>query len=675
MSDINGIGSSGSNTLRITGMASGMDTEAMIKKMMAAENIRADKMKQDRTYVQWRQDGIRDVIKDLRDLRSAYLLIDSPGDTNLIKSGAYSGATITTTDSTGTTNNNLLTATALPGAVNGVSTVKVSQIAKSAKIAGISLNKNSANIVGDITLSDWQNKTIDFTINGTKTTITINPTKADKSDLVSSIQDAINSKSELNGKVKVSLDGDNLKFDSTTDSNIKVSTEIPNLKDNVKVINPNSSTKLSDLGISDTTFSITQGSKVSLGIKILSADTIQEAMNKIYSTQSNAGDTSKNPSTLYNDIQVSFSDLTKSLTIQTRNTGSSQSLQIVADSGDPINLTNLTKLGLNTTVAQGQDAEVTITPPGSNTGTTIMKSSNNFDIDNVAYNLIKEPEIGSDGKVIPYTATLTTKADSQKSFDKIKAFIDKYNALSKKISDKIQEKKEYNYKPLTDTQKKDMTDDQIKTWEDKAKHGILKNDGDLQSILYGLRNAFSDTVKSAGLQPSEIGIQTYGGLEAISKPGQLKIDETKLKAALETRGDQVMKMFTAIYSVAAPTAPSKTESDYSTKKEAYDKELAQYNKDRHDNMGVFKRIEDLINTTSIKSDGNLLKKAGYEGSSTELANSLTKNLNDRDKAIKEFQKKLVDKENRYYQMFAKLETAMNKMNSQQSWLTQQMGGK
>lgn len=36
-------------------------------------------------------------------------------------------------------------------------------------------------------------------------------------------------------------------------------------------------------------------------------------------------------------------------------------------------------------------------------------------------------------------------------------------------------------------------------------------------------------------------------------------------------------------------------------------------------------------------------------------------------------KKLYAKENRYYQMFARLEASMNQLNSQSNWLYQQMG--
>ncbi|MBC2582585.1 flagellar filament capping protein FliD [Clostridium sp. DJ247] len=643
MSSVNGTSSSSNNMIRITGMATGLDTDTLVKQMMTAENLRLDKLKQDRQYIQWRQDTFRDIIKDFRDLRSSYLLIDSPSDTNMIKSSSYTGSTITSGDS------NLVTASALPGAVNGVSTIKVNQTAKSAQLDASRIVSNSVSIGS---YSDWSSKKITFSVNGTTNSydtaaIDISTVSTD-ADLVSKINDAINSNTNLNGKIKASLSGANVVFDVLTSDSVKITAEtggaagkLTNLLN--KELNPKTSTKLSDLDSAflSKDFYIKQSGKVSSKITITKDDTIQGVIDKIKNAYAKNGDTN---TALYSDLEVSFSDLTKSLLIKTRNTGSAQSIQITSDAAGNTPL-SLSILGLNSNFKQGQDAIVEITPPGSSTATTVTKATNSFTIDNVNYNLIKDPN-GT-----PYSTTLTTKADSQSSFDKIKAFIDKYNSLVQKISDKINEKKDYNYKPLTDAQKKDMKEDDIKAWEDKAKQGILKNDGDLQKILYDMRNAFMNSVESAGIKLNEIGIDTYGGLEAISKPGQLKIDETKLKAALETRGDQVMKIFIA--------TPNTTITD-TTKK--------------YNNTGIFQRLEDIINDSAEKFDGNLLKKAGYVGTASEFTNTITKQLKDQDKAIDEMNRKLYDKQERYYQMFAKLESAMNQLNSQQSWLTQQLSG-
>lgn len=661
MSDISGL----DTRMRMPGLATGMDTDAMIKKMMAAENIKMDKMKQNRQYVQWRQDIYRDIIKDFRDLRSSFLMIESPADTNVIKSGSYSGSSITVSDNNNVSSSNV-TATALPGAVNGVTKLTVTQIAKSATLSGGKLGNNTVDTGVE---TEWNDKTLTFDINGKPFTTAEIKGVTDSTNLEIKINDAINANDTLKGKVKATVKDGKVTFNVLTSDSVKITGETyktgTTKMDTIKgmELNPTTSTKLSDIDPkfgdkfpSGQDFYIKQSGKVSSKITITKDDTIQDVMSKIYSAQSKNGD--KN-STLNSDLQISFSDLTKNLTIKTRDTGSAQSLQITSDEAGSTPV-DLSVLGLTKDVQRGQDAKVSIIPPGGTTPIEVIRSTNNFAIDNVNYNLVKDPNGTA------YDVTLTAKADSKSSFDKIKAFIDKYNALVQKVSDKLQEKKEYSYKPLTDDQKKDMKEDQIKTWEDKAKQGILKNDGDLQAVLFDMRNAFATGVKAAGISLKEIGIDTYGSFEAATKPGQLKIDEAKLKSALETRGDQVMKIF---ISSAPSTVPTEVQDEYKSK--YGDKWQKHY---EFDNSGVFQRISSIINDSAVKFDGILLKKAGYKGTLSESDNTITKQLTDQDKSINEMNKKLATKQERYYQMFAKLETAMNQLNAQQSWLTQQLGG-
>lgn len=623
-----------STRLRITGAASGLDVDGTVKKLMEAESLKLTKLNQTRQYTQWRQDGLRDIIKDFRDFRQSYLLYESPSDTNMIKSQGYSGSVVNAVDSDSTTGvaSSSLTATALPGAVNGTSTIKVTQMAKSAKIEGSSFK--IFNIDNTPSCTDWQNKTLSFSVNGsTPVTFTLPTTIASDADLQTSIKNAIDGNSTLKGKLSASVSDGKVSFDALSSDSVKLTVDSKTME-----LNSSTSTKLSDLGVTtDLSFKITQSGNTSSTIAVKSSDTIQDLINAINNAQSQDGVSTSG--SLYANLQVGFSELTKSLTIQTRNTGSSQSLTITPISGD------ITQLGLTTTETQkSQDAIVEITPAGSLTSTTVTKSSNNFTIDNMTYNILKDPG------ATPYTVNLTTKADSQDAVKKIKGFIEKYNALVDKINTKITEKKLYDYKPLTDDQKSSMTETQIKAWEDKSKQGILKNDGDLQGILDNMRNAFMSSVKSAGISLKEIGIDTYSGLESVSKPGQLKVDDAKLKAALENRGDQVMKIFTV--------KPDKTITD---------------TKEKYNNTGIFQRIEDIINNAAVKFDGDLLKKAGYAGTASDLTNLITKDLNDQDTAIYNMKKKLADKEEAYYKKFSALETAMTKLNAQQASLSQQFG--
>jgi flagellar hook-associated protein 2 len=305
-------------------------------------------------------------------------------------------------------------------------------------------------------------------------------------------------------------------------------------------------------------------------------------------------------------------------------------------------------------IKSGKDASVEITDP-SNQKQTIYKSFNDFTLDGVSYTLNEVSEV-----------KIKLTSNPQNTFDKVKAFVDKYNEIIDKISTKLFEKKQYDYKPLTDEQKKDMKEDEIKIWEAKVKEGLLANDSTLSNMLYSIRSAFYESVRDSsgngiGVSLTDIGIKTSSD---VGERGKLTIDETKLKAAIQNNGDKVMQLFTK----TSTSVPS-----YSPNLNSVDREK------RYKELGVFQRISDILqdNLRTIRDNTNkkgiLLEKAGIKGDFSEFSNLLTEDILRKDKVIKEMTSKLADKENRYYLKFSKLETAMQQLNNQSSWLTSQLG--
>lgn len=85
-------------------------------------------------------------------------------------------------------------------------------------------------------------------------------------------------------------------------------------------------------------------------------------------------------------------------------------------------------------------------------------------------------------------------------------------------------------------------------------------------------------------------------------------------------------------------------------------------------------MQDNIRTTSVNGQrGALLEKAGMTGDRSLYNNTLYNQITDYDEKIDSLNSAMVDKENSYYSQFAQLETLINNMNSQSSWLTQQFG--
>ncbi len=91
--------------------------------------------------------------------------------------------------------------------------------------------------------------------------------------------------------------------------------------------------------------------------------------------------------------------------------------------------------------------------------------------------------------------------------DTIVGFVNDYNKVMESINEKLWETRDKNYMPLTDEQKKEMSDTEIEAWEKKAQTGLLKNDSDLRRIQSAMKSAMSSMMSSTGLTLESIGIE------------------------------------------------------------------------------------------------------------------------------------------------------------------------
>ncbi|KEI97176.1 flagellar hook protein FliD [Clostridium botulinum A2B7 92] len=359
------------------------------------------------------------------------------------------------------------------------------------------------------------------------------------------------------------------------------------------------------------------------------------------------------------NVQASYSEITKSFTLRSKEEGATQNIKCEDKSGSFVS----SILGSNTT-AKGKDAKIELKTPNNSTATTIIKPSNNFTIDGVNYNIAgakKDEEI-----------SFSLDGNVDDSFNKIKGFIDDYNKLIDELQKKTSEKKYRKYEPLTEEQKKDMKENDIKLWEEKAKSGILRNDSNIENMLSTLRRAFFDSVEGAGLSLKELGLTTS---KDYNEGGKIVFDqmldkngnngEARLKKLLKEEPDKVFKIF----------------SQESTSYPSYSADLTLTERQiRNKEEGIFQRINDIFKDytrTSRSASGKrgiLVDKAGIEGTVSAIDNILYKDLEKREKAIQDMELKLIERENKYYIQFAQLEKYVNQANSQASWLSQQLGG-
>lgn len=242
------------------------------------------------------------------------------------------------------------------------------------------------------------------------------------------------------------------------------------------------------------------------------------------------------------NIRMTYDSYQDKLSIYNMKTGSNNSINIQSNNDGTTNFFN--SLGLKDatnsssptftagelTTVKGTDASVIID------GDTYKEiNANNLTVNGVTYTF---------GNVTEKTsAVVTVEQDQTKIIDNVKSFVESYNKLIGDLQDMYREAPNSSYAPLTDAQKAEMTEEQIKKWEEKAKAGMLYHDPTLRKIIDNMRNAVSGQIK--GLSESgykydtaySIGISTKGLY------GQLQVDEDRLRAALNDDPDSVYKVF------------------------------------------------------------------------------------------------------------------------------------
>lgn len=337
-------------------------------------------------------------------------------------------------------------------------------------------------------------------------------------------------------------------------------------------------------------------------------ETLQGLLNKI--TSSRAGVTAFFATTATGQGKIVLSS---------KQTGAQADIAMSDDSGSF--LTDQLKL-VPGSKTQGTDAEVVIN------GVTTRHSSNSFTINGVTFNL--------NGKT-DTAATVTVTQDVDAIYNSIKSFIDKYNEVIDKISQKVSELPNRDYAPLTDDQKSEMKDSEITLWQEKARSGMLYNDFILKGVLDKMRKAWSTPVSgldSSLDQMSEYGITTGNYRDG----GKLYIDENKLKEAITNDPDTVISFFTQ--------KGTGTDAD----------------------KGVGFRLYDLIND-AIDS---VSKQAGSATSTATVDGSyLGKRIADINKRISAKEESLTKLEESYWKKFTAMEKAIQTANYQSSWLAAQ----
>ena len=552
-------GAGGGNTLRITGLNTGLDIDAMVKKMLTADQTKVDQAKQQQQLITWKQDAYKEIITSLKDLQSAYFNVANSAN-YLLSSSSYSNMAVSSSDST------IVSAKALTNAEVGTYKIKVTELASSAEIKSSSA-------------------------------ITLDGKLAKSSDTLKSL-----GIDEGNISLKFSYNDGSTTKEATVNFNVTSSSTFQDLADAIKnKTNGAVTAKINELTGEFSIQTAATGKLSKLGIAVETYETDAETQNRT--------------TNLMSKLKISAVEM---------------------DSNE------------------GKDAKVSIKEPGSSEYKDTTQSSNSFTINGVSYNVA---DITSTGEEVSISVT----RDTSKAHDLIKNFIDKYNDIVGTLQDKLSEKKDYDYKPLTDSQKSSMSDTDISNWEKKAKQGILRNDDNLQNLLDSLANAFTTpVVDSSGNNVSTLYFGNRGdnaiGIDTSSKVSEGAkisiVDDQKLTDAIANHPEELIKLFT-----------TKSDSKDSTKK--------------FQQSGVFERIDQILDDNvgvigSTLNEAVLTKYANVQDDYSTTGGGGTGTLPDQlyqqQLLITNLTEIMNEHQTKYYNQFTQLEVAMEKLNAQQSTL-------
>lgn len=618
----------------LSGLVSGMDTDSMVEKMLQGTQTKIDRQNGAKQRLQWKQTLYQSVIKKINTLKSKYF--DSSYDAD-ISSNLLSGKFFSSMVSTVKSGDSVRVVGSSSAAQPGETTVLVSQLASAAKLSSDVKMSGDQKITGgamDIdaiksTLSSGEELSFDITLDGMTKSITFS--KDDFKDF-SDGYTAANIKTVLDGKlsrafgsyVSAEMADNKLSFSI----NIKVDGK-PEPGHELKItgadaakfgIEPGSSslfqlsTKLGGIsGVSGDNYSFTINGE---SFEFTKDDTVNSLISKI--NASGAG------------VKISYSSLTDSFSIDATSTGKQYGIDISQKTGNilsvlfsPEKISAPTETGpgknIDGAVVSGKDAIVEIN------GVKTTRSSNTFTFEGMT---ITATKVSTEQTVIG------TVRDTDKIVDAVKSFVEDYNKLADELYGYMTEDAEYkNYAPLTDAQKKEMSDDEIKRWTEKAKKGLLRSDPNIGAFLRSMRSAFYTKVESAGLAGYSIGIETTEK----NLSGKLTLNETLLRGAIASDPEAVGRLFTDSENGLA-TQLGRTCEEYAK--------------------------------LSMSSPGSLVRIAGAEGyTAYSKQNDMYFELGRINDKLRDLQTKYEKERTRYWNKFNAMESIIAQYSSQSSMIT------
>ena len=609
------------------GLVSGMDIDELVSSLTATSREKILKQEQNIQKYEWKQESYRTISTALKEFQTKYF--DLLSKTNL-RSPAFFKTVASTATSDAVSVSASASATAGTMVINSITQLATSQKFTSKVPA-------SQDLVGTAVLTDvsglrssLEGKSILMNLDGQARTITFdqdffdNPEVTNSEDFRSALQDKIDSAFGVSGDadrvIEVGLSaGDNLSLTAagSTLSLSGVGSDTTAL-DALGFTNGQSnkirlSSTLQDLSLATPLVLDTGTHQFKInGVEFSFSkdETLSAVINRI-----NASDAG---------VTLSYSSITDKFTMTAKATGSGERI-VVSESNGKF----LSALGLNGTEANTDDTKGTNAILNIN-GQEVIRTSNTINIDGIDLTLNKTTVEGDP------PITVNTVSDTTQLMEPVKKFVEDYNTLIESLNKAVKETVYRDFPPLSDQQKEEMNEEQIKKWEEKARSGMLRGD----SLVRGLASKFQESM--AAITVNGVSLSTFGITSAgYNENGKLKLDEDKLQKALTANPQGFQDLFTA------DNGLSNTLNGF---------------------------INEAIKTNGPKGTrGYLTEMAGVSSTTSDTENSLADKIKASNEMIRKLQVRLEKEETRLWSRFTAMEKAIQQLNNQSSYIAQFSG--
>lgn len=297
----------------------------------------------------------------------------------------------------------------------------------------------------------------------------------------------------------------------------------------------------------------------------------------------------------------------------------------------------------------GKNAQVLVSY-GNGISTMIESSSNTFDLEGLRVTVSQEfGNVTQDTSGVwnsdrSKAVTFSAKADVDGVTETVKKFIEEYNEMIKEINTQVTTRPDKAYGPLTEEQKDEMSEKSIENWEKKAKQGLLYNDATMRALSLDMQGVLTNLMANGANYKDleEMGITIS---DDYLDGGTITFDEAKFKAAMTSDPEKVSNVFTGGGDIK---------------------------------KGLASIIEDTLTPYATKyanrngnSYGRLIEEAGSEKIPLSIMNNqIYKDLKEMQSVLDTLNARLASEQDRYISQFTTMETLINQMNSQASYLAQ-----